>query len=75
MFSTGFFKPRGLAREWRGRGVLQLPHSEISEHIRWLKALAADFTAMATEASKSVPQDAEEYALIAEAANYEISCI
>ena len=50
-------------------------HSEISEHIRWLKALAADFTAMATEASKSVPQDAEEYALIAEAANYEISCI
>ena len=50
-------------------------HSEISEHIRWLKALAADFAAMAAEASNSVPEDAEEYALIAEAANHEIRCI
>ena len=46
--------------------------SDIHEHVRWLKALAADFAAMAAEASKTVPQDAEEYALIAEAADYEI---
>ena len=45
--------------------------SDIPKHIQWLKALAADFAAMAAEAAVSAPEYAEEYSLIAQAAAYE----
>jgi hypothetical protein len=50
---------------------------DIPKHIQWLAALEADFAAMAAEAAKTVPECgyAEEYALIAEAANYEIQVL
>lgn len=58
-----------------GRGVRY--HSDILRHIQWLASMAADFAAMAAEAAKTAPEYgyAEEYALIAEAANYEIQVL
>ena len=58
-----------------GRGVRY--HAEILRHIQWLASMAADFAAMAAEAAKTAPEHgyAEEYALIAEAANYEIQVL
>ena len=58
-----------------GRGVRY--HSDILRHIQWLASMAADFAAMAAEAAKTAPEYgyAEEYALIAEAANYEIQIL
>lgn len=45
--------------------------SDITKHIQWLAALAADFAAMAAEAAVSAPEYAEEYSIIAQAAAYE----
>ena len=58
-----------------GRGVRY--HSDIPRHIQWLASMAADFAAMAAESAKTAPEYgyAEEYALIAEAANYEIQVL
>ena len=49
--------------------------SDIPKHIQWLAALAADFAAMAAEAAASAPEYAEEYSLIAQAAEYETSVL
>ena len=46
--------------------------SDVLRHIQWLESLIADFAAMEAEAAKTAPRHAEEYAIIAEAANYEI---
>ena len=50
-------------------------HADILRHIQWLASMAADFAAMSAEASTSAPEYAEEYALIAQAAEYEISVL
>ena len=42
------------------------------KHIHWLVSVASDFAEMAQQADES---HAEEYALIAEAANYEIQLL
>ena len=44
--------------------------TDIPRHIQWLAAMAADFAAMAAEAAVSAPEYAEEYSLIAQAAEY-----
>ena len=49
--------------------------SNISRHIQWLAALAADFAAMAAEAAVSAPKYTEEYSIISQAAAYETSVL
>lgn len=49
--------------------------SDIPKHIQWLAAMAADFAAMSAEAAVSAPEYAEEYAIIALAAEYEIRAL
>ena len=60
---------------WDGLGHGGRYHVDIPRHIRWLASMAADFAAMSAEAATSAPEYAEEYSLIAQAAEYEISVL
>ena len=48
--------------------------TDLPKHIQWLAALAADFAAMAAEAALSAPEYAEEYSIIAQAADTRRVC-
>lgn len=47
-------------------------HGDMVKHIQWLASVAADFADMAQNTDAS---HAEQYALVAEAANYEIQAL
>lgn len=52
-------------------------HSDVLKHVQWLAMMAADFAKMAAESAKSMPESghAEKYAIIAEAAEYEVRMV